>query len=104
MATRQTICESLGGFLCAKSEISPQTQENISNWRSVTERRHISLDLTDRFSLNFPDSCMAMRRQAICESLGGFLCAKSEISLQTQENISKLAVCSGTQAYISRFN
>ena len=38
MAIRQTICESLGGFLCAKSEISPQTQENISNWRSVTER------------------------------------------------------------------
>ena len=73
------------------------------NWRSVTERRHISLDLTDRFSLNFPDSCMAIR-QAICESLGGFLCAKSEISLQTQENISKLAVCNGTQAYISRFN
>ena len=57
------------------------------NWRSVAERRHISQDLTDRFSLNFPDSCMAIR-QTICESLGGFLCAKSEISPQTQENIS----------------
>ena len=79
MAIRQTICESLGGFLCAKSEISPQTQENISNWRSVAERKHISRDLTDRFSSNFPDSCMAIR-QIICESLGGFLCAKFEIS------------------------
>ena len=49
MAIRQTICESLGGFLCVKYEISPQTQENISNWRSVAERRHISRDLTDTF-------------------------------------------------------
>ena len=79
MAIRKTICESLGRFLCAKSEISPQTQENISNWRSVAERRHISRDLTDRFSLNFPDSFMAIR-QTICKSLGGFLCAKFEIS------------------------
>ena len=45
MAIRQTICGSLGGFLCAKSEISPQTQENISNWRSVAECRRISRDL-----------------------------------------------------------
>ena len=87
MAIRQTICESLGGFLCAKSEISPQTQENISNWRSVTERRHISRDLTDRFSLNFPDRSMTTR-QTICASFNRFLCAKSEISLQTQDNIS----------------
>ena len=51
MAIRQTICESLGEFLCAKSEISPQTQGNmISKWRSVAERKHISRDLTDRFS------------------------------------------------------
>jgi len=87
MTTRQTICESLGGFLCAKCEISPQTQENISNWRSVTERRHISRDLTDRFSLNFPDRSMTTR-QTICASFNRFLCAKSEISLQTQDNIS----------------
>ena len=79
MAIRQTICESLGEFLCAKSEISPQTQGNmISKWRSVAERKHISRDLTDRFSLNFPDSCMVIR-QTICEILGEFLCAKSEI-------------------------
>ena len=75
----------MGGFLCAESEISPQTQENISNWRSVVERRHISQDLTDRFSLNFPYSYMAMGR-IFCASLDDFLCAKSEISPQTQEN------------------
>ena len=86
MAIRQTICESLGGFLCTKSEISSQTQENISKWRSVAERKHISRDLTDRFSLNFPDSYVAMRR-IFCASLGEFLCAKLEISLKTQENI-----------------
>ena len=87
MAIRQTICESLGEFLFAKSEISPQTQGNmISKWRSVAERKHISRDLTDRFSLNFPDSYMAMRR-IFCASLGEFLCAKLEISLKTQENI-----------------
>ena len=79
MAIRRTICESLGGFLCAKSEISLQTQENISKWRSVAERNHLSQNLTDRFSLNFPDSCMAIR-QTISERLGGFLCAKFEIS------------------------
>ena len=84
MAIRQPICESLGEFLCAKSEISPQTQGNmISKWRSVAERKHLSQNLTDRFSLNFPDSCMAIR-QTICESLGGILCAKFEISPQTQ--------------------
>ena len=89
MAMRRIFCVSLGEFSCAKSEISPQTQENmISKWRSVAERKHISPDLTDRFSLNFPDSSMAIR-QTICESLGGFLCARSEISPQTQENISK---------------
>ena len=87
MAMRRIFCVSLGEFPCAKSEISPQTQENISNWRSIAERRHISRNLTDRFSLNFPDNCMAIR-QTICESLGRFLCTKSEISSQTQENIS----------------
>ena len=88
MVIRQTICESLGEFLCAKSEITPQTQENILKWRSVAEQRHISRDLTDRFSLNFPECCMAIRH-TICESLCGFLSTKSEISPQTQENISK---------------
>ena len=78
MAIRQTICESLGGFLCTNSEISSQTQENNSKWRSVAERKHLSQNLTNRFSLNFPDSCMAIR-QTICESLGGFLFAKFEI-------------------------
>ena len=86
MAIRQTICESLGGFLCTKSEISSQTQENISKWRCVAERKHLSQNLTDRFSLNFPDSYMAMRR-IFCASLGEFLCTKLEISLKTQENI-----------------
>ena len=44
--------------------------------------------LNGRFSLNFPDSCMAIR-WIICTNLGEFLCAKLEISFKTQENISK---------------
>ena len=47
-----------------------------------------SIVLNGRFSLNFPDSCMAIR-WIICVNLGEFLCAKLEISFKTQENISK---------------
>ena len=53
---------------------------------TIFDESRLSRDLTDRFSLNFPDSCMAIR-QTICTNLGGFLCAKLEISLKTQENI-----------------
>ena len=98
----QIICKSLGKLKHAKLAISPQTQENISNWRSVAESRRISQDLTDRFSLNFPYSYMAMGR-IFCASLDDFLCVKLEISFKTQENISKLAGLFGTQAYILKF-
>ena len=47
--------------------------------------RHLSRDPIVRFPLNFSESKMAVR-QIICVSLGKFLCAKFEISLQTQEN------------------
>ena len=50
------------------------------------DESRLSRDLTDRFSLNFPDSYIAMRR-IFCASLGEFICAKLEISLKTQENI-----------------
>ena len=56
------------------------------NWRFLAERRHIFRDLNGRFSLNFSDSYMAIRR-IICASLGKCLCTKAEISLQIQENI-----------------
>ena len=46
----------------------------------------LSQNLNGRFSLNVPDSYMAMR-WIICASLGEFLCAKLEISLKTQKNI-----------------
>ena len=48
------------------------------------DESRLSQNLTDRFSLNFPDCCMVIR-QTICESLGEFLCAKSEILPQTQK-------------------
>ena len=57
----------------------------VPNGTKFDESR-LSRDLTDRFSLNFPDSYVAMRR-IFCASLGEFLCAKLEISLRTQENI-----------------
>ena len=88
MAIRQINCESLGEYLCAKFEISPQTQENglsVPKWNDIFVESRLSRDLTDRFSLNFPDSCMAIR-QTLCESSDGFLCAKFKISPQTQEN------------------
>ena len=44
-----------------------------------SERRQIFQNLNGRFSLNFPDSYMAIR-WIICTSLGEFLCAKLEIS------------------------
>ena len=86
MAMRWIICASLGEFLCAKLEISLKTQENISKLAVCSERRQIFQNLNGRFSLNFPDSYMAMR-WIICASLGEFLCAKLEISLKTQKNI-----------------
>ena len=86
MAIRWIICASLGEFLCAKLEISLKTQENISKLAVCSERRQIFQNLNGRFSLNFPDSYMAMR-WIICASLGEFLCAKLEISLKTQKNI-----------------
>ena len=49
-----------------------------------SEHRQISQNLNGRFSLNFPDSCMAIR-WIICASLVEFLCAKLEISFKTQE-------------------
>ena len=79
MAIRWTICASLGEFLCAKLEISFKTQENISKLAVCSERRQIFQNLNGRFSLNFPDSYMAIR-WIICASLGEFLCAKLEIS------------------------
>ena len=105
MAIRRIICASLGEFLCAKLEISLKTQENISkkNISKLAERRQIFQNLNDRFSLNFPDSYMAIRR-IICASLGEFLCAKLEISLKTQENISKLAVRSERRQIFQNLN
>ena len=49
--------------------------------------RHISGDSTVRFSSNFPDSKIVLRK-IFCVSSGEFLCAKFGISLQTQENSS----------------
>ena len=57
----------------------------VPNGTKFAESR-LSRNLNGRFSLNFPDSNMAMRR-IICASLGEFLCSKLEISLKTQENI-----------------
>ena len=57
----------------------------VPNGTKFDESR-LSRNLNGRFSLNFPDSNMAMRR-IICASLGEFLCSKLEISLKTQENI-----------------
>ena len=91
MAIRWIICANLGEFLCAKFEISFKTQENIPNLAVCSERRQISQNLNGRFSLNFPDSCMAIR-WIICANLGEFLCAKFEISFKTQENIPNLSV------------
>ena len=56
----------------------------VPNGMKFDESR-LSRNLNGRFSLNFPDSNMAMRR-IICASLGEFLCAKLEISFKTQEN------------------
>ena len=67
-----------------------------------SEHRQISQNLNGRFSLNFPDSCMAIR-WIICANLGEFLCAKLEISFKTQENISKFGGPFGTQTDISKF-
>ena len=67
-----------------------------------SEHRQISQNLNGRFSLNFPDSCMA-KRWIICANVGEFICAKREISFKTQENISKLAGLFGTQADILKF-
>ena len=55
----------------------------------------LSQNLNGRFSLNFPDSYMAIR-WIICASLGEFLCAKLEISF-------KIGGLFGTQADISKF-
>ena len=71
MAIRQIICESFGGFLCAKFKISLQTQENISKLAFNIGTQACIRDLTDKISLYFPD--MAIRR-IICASLGEFLC------------------------------
>ena len=57
----------------------------VPNGTKFDESR-LSRNLNGRFSLNFTDSNMAMRR-IICASLGEFLCSKLEISLKTQENI-----------------
>ena len=103
MAIRWIICASLGEFLCAKLEISFKTQENISKLAVCSERRQIFQNLNGRFSLNFPDSYMAIR-WIICASLGEFLCAKLEISFKTQENISKLAVCSERRQIFQNLN
>ena len=103
MAMRRIICDSLGEFLCATLEISFKTQENISKLAVRSERKQIFQNLNGRFSLNFPDSYMAMRR-IICASLGEFLCAKLEISFKTQENISKLAVRSERRQIFQNLN
>ena len=71
MAIRWIICASLGEFLCAKLKISFKTQENISKLAVCSERRQIFQNLNGRFSLNFPDSYMAIR-WIICASLGEF--------------------------------
>jgi len=42
---------------------------------TIFDKSRLSRDLTDRFSLNFPDSHMVIR-QIIYASLGEFLCAK----------------------------
>ena len=93
MAMRRIICASLGEFLCSKLEISLKTQENIFGTKFNESR--LSQNLNGRFSLNFPDSYMAIR-WIICASLGEFLCAKLEISF-------KIGGLFGTQADISKF-
>ena len=49
-----------------------------------TEHGRLSLNLNLRFSLNFPDGEMGTRITN-CASLGEFLCAKFEISIQIHE-------------------
>ena len=57
----------------------------VPNGTKFDESR-LSRNLNGRFSLNLPDSNMAIRR-IICASFGEFLCSKLELSLKTQENI-----------------
>ena len=47
--------------------------------KKISPNWQIFQNLNGRFSLNFPDSYMAIR-WIICASLGEFLCAKLEIS------------------------
>ena len=49
-------------------------------------KNSLSRDRVDQISLNFPDSKIFIIG-TICASLGEFLCAKLEILLQTQEDI-----------------
>ena len=70
----------------------------IGGFGTIFDESRLSQDLTDRIFLNFPNSYMAIRG-LIWASLGEFLCAKLEIWLQTQGNISNWY---GTQAYILR--
>ena len=86
MAIRWIICASLREFICAKLEISLKTQKKYFPIGTKFNESRLSQNLNGRFSLNFPDSYMAIR-WIICASLGEFLCAKLEISLKTQKNI-----------------
>ena len=103
MAIRWIICASLGEFLCAKLEISLKTQKKYFPIGTKFNESRLSQNLNGRFSLNFPDSYMAIR-WIICASLEEFLCAKLEISFKTQENISKLAVCSERRQIFQNLN
>ena len=83
------LCKTDDGADKARAREVIETLSNIfvpfvPNGTKFDESR-LSRNLKGRFSLNFPDSNMAMRR-IICASLGEFLCSKLEISLKTQEN------------------
>ena len=87
IAIRQIICSSLGEFLCAKFEISLQTQENISNmWFGVVPR-HKSVDPNIRFSWNSPDSKIAMKRilDNLCEFGRIYMCQIWDITKNTRK-------------------
>ena len=61
IGTRVTYSTSLDEFLCAKFEISLETQENISKSINYTQHGRLSQNLSIEFSLNYPDVKMGTR-------------------------------------------
>ena len=102
IARRRIIGEILGQFQRPELEISSQTQETLSKGATLgVTKAHISRLECPTFFKLFTCSCMA-RRRIIGEILGQFQRPELEISLQTQETLSKGAILGVTKAHISR--